>query len=76
MNKIGEEIVTIALAIIGLAIIAVLVSKKANTTSVIQAAASGLGNNIAVASAPVTGISMSPSLGYPSDNSLAYGFGQ
>ncbi|MDR3449957.1 MAG: hypothetical protein P4M15_09495 [Alphaproteobacteria bacterium] len=41
--------------IIGLAMIAVLVSQKANTTNIIQALASGGGSLIGAAVKPVTG---------------------
>lgn len=75
MNNLVESGTSIALAVIGLAIIATLVSNKANTTGVIQAGASGLANNIAVAQSPVTGTSLTLSLGYPSGNSLLNGFG-
>jgi hypothetical protein len=75
MNSLVESITTIVLAVIGLAIIATLVSKNANTTGVIQSAASGLANNIGVAESPVSGTSVSLSLGYPSSNTLNYGFG-
>lgn len=75
MNSIVEAISTIALAVIGLAVVSVLVSNKAQTSSVIQAGASGLANNIGVAESPVTGNSVSFSLGYPSSNSFSSGFG-
>lgn len=75
MNSMVEAISSIALAIIGLAIVAVLVSKKAQTGAVIQASASGLANNIAVAQSPVTGTALNLSLGYPGGSSFGYGFG-
>jgi len=75
MKDIGEGVVTIALAIIGLGIIATLVSKKANTVGVIQASASGLANNIAVAQSPVTGTSLNLSLGYPGGSDFGNIFG-
>ena len=65
MSQITEAVVTIALAIVGLAIIAVLVSRKAQTPAVIQAAASGFNNSLAVAEAPVTGAVANPVLAYP-----------
>lgn len=74
-NSIVESISTIALAVIGLAIIATLVSRKANTAGVIQASASGLGNDIGVAESPVTGSNISFSLGYPSTSSFGSSFG-
>jgi hypothetical protein len=58
--------VTIALAIVGLGIVSVLVSKNANTSGVIQATASGFGNSLAVAEAPVTGAHTPITLAYPS----------
>lgn len=75
MNAFWEGLITIVTAIIGLALIAVLVSNRANTASVVQAAASGLGNDIGVAISPVTGQKVSLSLGYPSDNSMSHSFG-
>lgn len=65
-NATTEAIVTIATAIVGVALLAVLVSKKSNTAQVIQAAASGFGNSLAVAIAPVTGADATPNLSYPS----------
>ena len=55
MNGLVEAATTIALAVVGLAIVSVLVSNKANTAGVIQAGASGLANNLGVAESPVTG---------------------
>jgi hypothetical protein len=55
----GESIitstVTVLLAIVGVAIIAVLVSKNANTAGVIGAGASGFSQSLATALSPVTG---------------------
>ena len=75
MNSIVEAIVTIALAVVGLAIVSVLVSKNAQTSQVIQASASGLANNLGVAESPVTGAQISYTTGYPASNSLGMGFG-
>jgi hypothetical protein len=72
-NTATEAIVTIVLAIVGLAVVATLVSKNARTGNIIQSAASGLGNNIAVAQSPVTGTNITPNLSYP--NSFGMGFG-
>lgn len=59
-------------AIVGLivtvALVSVIVSRKSQTPAVIQAAGSALGNNLAVAEAPVTGAATPIHLGYPSDN--------
>lgn len=65
MNNILEAVVTIATAIVGLAIVSVLVSRKAQTPEVIQAAASGFNNALAVANSPVTGAATAPVLSYP-----------
>lgn len=72
-NTATEAIVTIVLAIVGLAVVATLVSKNARTGNIIQNAASGLGNDLAVAQSPVTGNNVSANLGYA--NSLGMGFG-
>lgn len=50
-----QPIVTIAVAIVGVAIIATLVSKKANTAGVIQAAGSAFSGALGAATGPVTG---------------------
>lgn len=55
MGDIGSAVAGVATAIIGLAIIAVLVSQNAQTSGVIQSAASGFGNVISAAVGPVTG---------------------
>jgi len=69
MNSLTEGAITIALMIGGIALAAVLVSRNANTSGVIQAAASGFGNDIAVAQSPVTGSNVSINLGYPAEAS-------
>lgn len=50
-----QSLVTIATAIIGVAIIAVLVSQRANTAGVVTSAGAALANDISAAVAPVTG---------------------
>lgn len=57
------SIVTVLTAIIGVAIIAVLVSQKAQTSSVIQSAGSAFANDLSAAVAPVTGASVSINTG-------------
>jgi len=59
---------TIAALIVAVAIVALLISPKATTSSVIQAAASGFGNNLGVAESPVTGATYSINLSYPSES--------
>lgn len=69
-----EAVVTIATAIVGVALLAILVSQKSNTTGVVQAFGSAFTNALGVAEAPVTGASYTPNLSYPSSNSGG-GFG-
>ena len=76
MSPFFETLSTIALAIVGLAIVSVIVSKKAQTPAVIQAAASGFNNALGVAEAPVTGAQYVPNLSYPGqDFTASFGFG-
>ena len=72
MGNMTEAVVTIVLAIVGVATVSVLVSKNANTASVIQAGASGIGNTLAVAEAPVTGAATPITLSYPSASSAGF----
>ena len=66
MNESIHSLVAIALAIVGVAIVAVLVSKNTQTSNVIQAAGSAFGNTLAVAISPASsGGSISPNLAYP-----------
>lgn len=67
-DELIRSLTSIAVAIVGLGVLAVIVSKNANSTSVIQAAASGFNNAIAVAQSPVTGASSNPILSYPGSN--------
>ena len=48
-------VVTVLMAIVGVAIIAVLVSKNANTTGVITAGSQGFSGALGTALSPVTG---------------------
>jgi hypothetical protein len=54
-NQLVTSVVTVATAIIGVAIIAVLVSKNANTTGVVQSLSSGFSGALGTAISPVTG---------------------
>lgn len=65
MTPLMENLTTIAVAIVGLGIIAVLVSRNANTANVIQAGASGFSNALDTAESPVTGATTAPNLSYP-----------
>lgn len=79
MNTFFEALVTIATAIVGLGVVAVLVSKNAQTPQVIQASGSAFSNAMAVAESPVTGASYQVNLSYPSsagqDFSGSFGYG-
>jgi PRD1 phage membrane DNA delivery len=55
MNEMWTSLVTIATAIVGIAILAVLVSRNAQTPAVIGAAAQGFAADIGAAVSPVTG---------------------
>ena len=54
-NELIGSVVTVATAIVGLAVIAVLVSNRANTANVISAGGSAFSNAIGAAVSPVTG---------------------
>ena len=53
-DQLITALVSIVLAIIGLAALSVVLSKQANTSGVIQAASGGLSTDIGAAVAPVT----------------------
>lgn len=65
MNTFTEMITTLGLAIVTVAIISVVVSKKAQTPAVIQASGSAFSNALAVAESPVTGAGYNIDLSYP-----------
>lgn len=62
MNKLTEGLVTIATAIVGVAILAVLVSSKSQTSSVLQSTGQAFAAALGAAEAPVTGGSTNSSL--------------
>lgn len=55
MNKITEAVVTILTAIIGVAILAVLVSRRSNTAGVMTAGGNAFASMLGAATGPVTG---------------------
>jgi hypothetical protein len=55
-----EAVVTIATAIVGVAILAVLVSKNSQTSTVLGAAGSAFSNALSAATGPVTGAVAQP----------------
>lgn len=54
-NQLIAGFVTVATAIIGVAILATLVSQRAQTSQVIRAASGGFAQDLGVALSPVTG---------------------
>ncbi|ATS92586.1 DNA delivery protein [Gluconobacter phage GC1] len=62
-----EALVTVATAIVGVAMLSVLVSRRSNTSDVIQASGSAFSNALAVAEDPVTGNGVSIVTAYPSE---------
>jgi len=55
MNSAVSAVVTIATAVVGVAILAVLVSRNAQTPAVIKEAASGFSDILRAATGPVSG---------------------
>jgi hypothetical protein len=74
MSSLTEAVVTIATAIVALAVVSVLVSRRAQTPAVIQASGSAFSNALAVAESPVTGASYHVDLSYPGQD-LSTSFG-
>lgn len=70
MNNIFEPLATIAAGIIGVAIIAVLVSNKSQTGNVLGAAGSAFANALSAATGPVTGAVSAPNVGGASSGLL------
>jgi cell shape-determining protein MreC len=68
MGQMTEAGVTILMAIVGVAILALLISQKSNTVGVIQAAASGFSNTLGVAMSPVTGAQVRLNTAYPTNS--------
>lgn len=55
MDRLTESVVTIAVAIVGLATLAVLVSRNANTAGVISSAGRAFTDSLGAAVSPITG---------------------
>lgn len=55
MNTITESVVTILTAIVGVAILAVIVSRNSNTSGVLSAAGGAFSNVLGTAVSPITG---------------------
>lgn len=65
MDKLNEGFVAIFTAIIGVAILSVILSNRSNTTGVLQAFGSMFSNALGVATAPVTGANVNINTTYP-----------
>jgi hypothetical protein len=55
MSHFGEQVVAVLTAIIGVAILAVIVSKRSNTANVISSGANAFSQALSVAVSPITG---------------------
>lgn len=83
MNQLTESLVTIGVAIVGVAILAVLVSQRSQTPAVLGALGSAFANSLSAATAPVTGAATAPNVGggsgwamgnlYPLGNPSSFG---
>lgn len=74
MGNLTEAIVTIGVAITGVAIIAVIVSRNSNTAAVLQAGGSAFTNVLATAVSPVTGRPANINSSYPTSGSSLAAF--
>lgn len=72
MSEVSRTIIGIVSLIVAVAIVSVLVSRNAQTPAVIQAAASGLANNLGVAESPVTGATYQIDTSYPNSHFGVY----
>lgn len=75
MNNLTEMMTTIGVAIVGVAILAVLVSRKSQTAAIIQNVGSAFSNSLGVAVSPVTGNDYDIQTGYAGSGGLGqFGF--
>jgi hypothetical protein len=73
MNQFTEGLITVALAVVGLAALSVVLSRNSTAVPLTQTVASGFGNVLGAATAAVTGEDLPISFAYP--NSLGHSFG-
>lgn len=71
-NPAIEQFFAIFLAIVGVAFVAIILSKKSNTAGVLQAFGSAFSNSLGTAISPVTGSSMQINTSYPSSMGLGF----
>lgn len=74
-TELMKELATVLLGIIGVAIVAVIVSRKSQSPEVIQSAGSAFSNALDVAVSPVTGNTSPPNLSYPSNFNFGFAVG-
>ncbi len=74
MHDVSSTIIGIVGLLAAVAIVSVLVSKKAQTPQVIQSAGSALGNDMGVAVSPVTGNQYNIDLSYPGESGSGAAF--
>lgn len=72
MKEFMEPFLVLFGGLLVVALLSVILSNKSNTTGVLQALFSGWGNALGVATAPITGASVTPNLSYPTSG---FGFG-
>lgn len=73
MGESGRAVIAILSSIVGLSIVAVVLSARANTAGVIGAAGSALASVLGAATAPVTGAMPSGAVGYGVGSGLTQG---
>lgn len=64
MGTLGEQIVTVLTAIIGVAMLAVIVSRNSDTRSVVTSTSDAFAAMLSMAVSPITGNVPSPSTGF------------
>lgn len=74
-TELFKELATVLLGIVGVAIVAVIVSKNSQAPAVIQASGSAFSNALDVAVSPVTGAPSPPNLSYPSNYNFGFAAG-
>ena len=75
MEEVSKMLVGIVSLIVAVAIVALLVSRNAQTPQVIQSMGSALANNLGVAESPVTGATYQVNTSYPGYGMSGFGGG-
>ena len=73
MGEAGRAVIAVVSSVIGLAILSVILSARANTAGVIQAGGQALSGVLGAATAPVTGASVSSLPSVPGLSSTPFG---